>query len=86
MYRTNTDLEESILRIFFFTKFRTRSSLKWCSASQRSVYPVLRVDPFFSARSFHVFWAGSAFSSPLFCHPIASGTSRKGLGLAFPLF
>ena len=41
---------------------------------------------FFSARSFHVFWAGSAFSSPLFCHPIASGTSRKGLGLAFPLF
>ena len=33
--------------------------------------------PFFSARSFHVFWAGSAFSSPLFCHPIASGTSRR---------
>ena len=43
----------------------------------------------FSARSFHVFWAGSAFSSqkiPLFCHPIAFGTYRKGLGLAFPLF
>ena len=33
----------------------------------------------FSALSFHVFWAGLAFSSPLFCHPIASGTSRKTL-------
>ena len=45
--------------------------------------------PFLSAQSFHVFWAGLAFSSqkiPLFCHPIASGTSREGLGLAFPLF
>ena len=30
--------------------------------------------------------SSNAFSSPLFCHPIASGTSRKGLGLAFPLF
>ena len=42
-----------------------------------------------SARSFHVFWAGSSFSSqkiPLFCYPIASGTFRKGLGLAFALF
>ena len=69
-------------------KFRTRSSLKWCSTSQHLVYPFPQVDPFFT-RSFHVFWAGSAFSSqkiPLFCHPIASGTSRKGLGLAFPLF
>ena len=51
MYRTNTDLEESILRIsgkvacFFYEVQNEIQSLM-----------VPRVDPFFSARSFHVFF------------------------------
>ena len=76
MYRTNTDLEESILRISGWVFYEVQNEIQWCSGSQRSVYPVPRVDPFFSARSFHAFWAGSAFSSqkiPLFAvHPLVS--------------
>ena len=56
MYRTNRDLEESILRISGWFFYAVQNEIQWCSASQRSVYPVHRVDPFFSARSFHVFF------------------------------
>ena len=78
MYRTNTDLEESILRISggFFTNSEQDpvfNGVAPCSA-WFILFPGWTL---FSAWSFHVFWAGSAFSSPLFCHPIASGTSCK---------
>ena len=59
MYRRNIDLEESVLRIsgWFFLRSSERDPV-FNGVARRSAQfiPFPRVDPFFSARSFHVFF------------------------------
>ena len=75
MYRMNTDLEESILRIFFL-RSSERDPVFNDVAGRSALFIPFPGRTLFSARSFLVFLAGSAFSSqkiPLFAvRPLVS--------------